>query len=258
MSSKRRVFESGGPPQLSPAAVVDSATGALHIVWQTTGLNGNEIHHQRRFPASGQPNPFDDIIEARGESIQDVTLARDAEGGLHLAFGTVGSGVLQVRYKLWQQGIGWDRVSTEVTLPSDGSSSRPAVLAASPRELSVLYAGFIGGLPTFMERRRDLNPTVTTSVGTTPHSRSTPIAVTPNPVRAGAGLVLRGAGTPTADRLELFDLAGRRMSTLPIVRDGETWTAQLRPGETANWRSGVYLVRVKGTRATHSRVVLIR
>jgi hypothetical protein len=77
---------------------------------------------------------------------------------LHLALGAVASGVLQVRYKLWQQGRGWDRVSTEVTL-SDGwriESSRGARFAAG--DLSVLYTRLAGGQLSFMERRRELNP----------------------------------------------------------------------------------------------------
>ncbi|HYM82267.1 MAG TPA: M6 family metalloprotease domain-containing protein [Candidatus Limnocylindria bacterium] len=258
VSVKRRVFESGGPPQTSPSVVVEPGTGSLDIVWQTTGLTGNQIHHQRRFAYTARPDPYDDTVEGRGESLQDIVLARDGQGGIHLAFGTVNSGVLQIRYKLWQPGIGWDRVSTEVTLPADGSSSRPAVLAASPGDLSVLYTGFIAGQPTFMERRRDLNPPVTASVATPARSRPPSIAVTPNPVRAGAGLVVRGIGTPAADRLEVFDLAGRRMSAVPIVREGETWSARLAAGETASWRSGIYLARLHGSRAAHAHVVVIR
>jgi len=80
------------------------------------------------------------------------------------------------------------------------------------------------------------------------------LAAWPNPFRGETTLRL-AAAAPAATTVELFDLAGRRVDTLPLAANAEaaTWTP---PAELA---SGVYFARVDiaGERLTR-RLVLLR
>jgi immune inhibitor A len=256
ITAKHGVFESAGLPQTSPSALVDEG-GGLHMIWQSVGPGGNEIHYQRRLPGGSFPDPRDDLIEVRGESLQDPTLSRDRQGGLHLALGAVRSGVLQVRYKLWQQGRGWDRVSTEVTLPTDGASSRPAVLASAAGDLSVLYTRLAGGQLSFMERQRELNPQTPTAVPFAVAPKAPSLRLAPNPIRIGSQVAISGvADAMMSTRLDVLDLAGRLVATSAVVPDGSVWTAHFSAEQTSRWRSGVYFVRLENGRGSARLVVL--
>jgi hypothetical protein len=162
-----------------------------------------------------------------------------------------------VRYKLWQQGRGWDRVSTEVTFPAEGSSGRPAMLPSSPDAVSVLFTRLAGGQAAFMERRRDLNPVPITAVATPAVPLLPRLHLAPNPIHIGSAVVVRGiSATSAQERLEVLDLAGRRVSVAPLEYDGDRWTARLSAAETGRWRSGIYFVRLEHGRGGARLVVL--
>lgn len=255
LSVKRSLFFTGGLAQTNPQAVVDTA-GALNVIWQVISTSTNEIHYQRRRPAAVSPGPRDTIIEARGESVQEPVLAVDPHGGVHLAL-VSSANTLQVRYKRWQLGRGWDRVSTEVTLPSDGNATRPALLASDPGHVTLLYIGYPEGTAAFMERRREFGPALVTAVVEPAESPSRRLLLSRNPIRAGTPLQVRG-GTLLSpdDRLEVLDLSGRRVATAAIEATSTGWTAQIGAEETSLWRSGVYWVRLREI-AGSARVVVL-
>jgi hypothetical protein len=254
VSVRRRVFDTGGLPQNGPQAVVDTA-GALNLLWQVASASGNEIHYQRRL-AAFPPMPRDTIIELRGESVQDPMLAADPQGGLHLVM-ALSQTQQQIRYKNWQPGRGWDRVSTEVTQIGDGSAVRPTVLAASPGYVTVLYTGYPGGAPQFMERRREYGPSPLTAVASPVPTRAARLVLGRNPLPAGTGLTVRGSvESGPGDRLDLLDLNGRLVASSAVERSGDAWLARWSGQETGAWRSGIYWVRSRATGAVARLVVL--
>jgi hypothetical protein len=83
----------------------------------------------------------------------------------------------------------------------------------------------------------------TAAAGTGPRRR--PLAVYPNPYRAGAGAALTFDGVSSPATVAVYDLAGRRVARweVPAGRDRTTW----RPGDAgASPAPGIYLYRVAG------------
>ena len=258
LGAKQRIAQSSFA-QPAVDAAVDGA-GVVHVVWQVSGPGVNQIHYQRRRPDGSLPSPFDTVIVSRGESVQNPTLRADPGAALHLAFIANNGGVQQVRYKRWQPNRGWDYASTEVTLVSDGPTARPAVVPASPGEVSVLYLGFPGGVTQQLERRRRLQVVAVAAPEPIRPVPALAFRLGPNPLRAGAPLVLRAAADPgsSAQVVDLFDLAGRRVASVPLVSRGDEAFAEL-PGETTRgWHSGVYFARLRGRDLRAVRLVVIR
>jgi immune inhibitor A len=256
LSPRRSLYFTGGLAQTNPQAVVDTA-GALNVIWQVISTSTNEIHYQRRRPAAVSPAPRDTIIEARGESIQEPMLGVDPHGGVHL--GLISSAnTLQIRYKRWVPGRGWDRVSTEVTHPEDGNAIRPTLLPTDPGHVTLLYIGYPDGSAAFMERRREFGPTLVTEVVEPPRNAAKTLRLAHNPIRAGSPLQLAGDALLSAgERVEVLDLAGRRMATAAAEPTSGGWEARIGGEVTSGWRSGVYWVRLRGGSGS-ARVVVLR
>lgn len=241
-------------------AAVDSA-GIVHIVWQVSGSGVNQIHYQRRGPDLANPPRADRmVLVSRGESVQNPTLRCDREGGLHLAFIATNGGVQQVRYKRWAPDRGWDYGSTEITATSDGPTARPAVVPASPRDVSVLYLRFAGGVTQHLERQRRLAPS---TVAVPDDRRPIPVRALrlgPNPVRAGASIVFRAAVDPgsSGQVVDLFDLAGRRVTSVSLDPRGEEALGEVPGAATRGWSSGIYFARLRGRNLGSTRLVVIR
>jgi hypothetical protein len=221
----------------------------------------NQIHYQRRKLDLSDPSiPDQMVLVSRGEGVQNPTLRSDPDGGLHLAFITTNGGVQQVRYKRWAPDRGWDYGSTEVTLPSDGPAARPAVVPASPGDVSVLYLTFSAGVTQHLERRRRLAPsTVAVPEPSRPLTALT-FRLGPNPLRAGAPLVFRaGADLGSSGQVvDLFDLAGRRVASVPLVPRGEEAFGEVRGDATRGWPSGIYFAHLRGRSRGGARLVVIR
>jgi immune inhibitor A len=245
-------------PQPAVDVAVDGA-GGVHIVWQVSGPGVNQIHYQRR-ASSGLPSPYDTVIVSRGESVQNPALRVDPSGTLHLAFIATNGNVQQLRYKRCRPDAGWDYSSTEVTLPSEGTTARPAVVPAGAGEVSLLYLGFPGGATQQLERRRSLPVIALAAPDPPPAPRVPGFHLGPNPLHAGAALMLRtdvetGAAEPVVD---LYDLAGRRVASVPLQTQGHEAVAQLSGAITRAWTSGVYFARVRAQTPRVARLVVIR
>jgi immune inhibitor A len=248
--------------------VIMDAAGTLHSVWLVSGAGLNEIHYQRR-PASGNPAPADTTLEVDGGLIQGPRLAADPEGGIHLVYQSPSVQASQIRYKRWRPGRGWDQRSTEVTLPAMGNAQRPGVAPVSPGVVSVLYAGYAGGQPQFMERRRvtDLPGALDIAI---PPSVAARLVLGPNPLRAGQPLRMSWAGNAPGPNaaVDFFDLSGRLVATARLAPGASAsgpaspgvigFGGSLAPAASDGWSSGVYFGRVRGSRQPATRLVFLR
>jgi len=264
-----RYSPSGGLVASEPVAgsmyaqpAVDATTdvnGSFHVVWQVSGPSVNQIHYQRYDAGNPTPSVSDTVIVSRGESVQSPVLRADAQRGLHLAFSAVNGGIPQVRYKRFQVDRGWDYASTEVTMPAEGSAARPTLVPGPDHDVSVLYFLTSVGVLRQMERRRyspvgvlAADPPPAPAVGLELRAR-------PNPLRAGSTLRFRfaGAATPLDDALEIFDLAGRRIATAPLIDDAGGRVAEIPGTVTAGWQSGVYFARLRDTLTHPARLIVL-
>jgi immune inhibitor A len=245
-------------------AVADAA-GAIHVAWQVNGSGVNQIHYQRYDP-SGGPTVLDTTIVSRGETVQSPVLRVGPDQGLHLAFVSVSGGLSQVRYKHRSPDRGWDYSSTEVTMLADGSAARPTLVAGLDQEVSVLYFLGVGGGIRPMERRR-YSPVNILAAPAPPASPVYPaLSARPNPLRAGSALSFRLPDRPPApsgpgglgDVLEIYDLAGRRVASAPLVDDIEGRRAEIPGSVTRGWGSGVYFARVRDRETLPTRLVVLR
>jgi immune inhibitor A len=240
-------------------AVVD-ATGNLHTTWLVPNASQNEVHYQRREPLPGYPSIRDTVLERRGEPIQNLALTLDPNSGIHLAFEVATAGTPQVIYRHAPVGRGWDVLGTEVTLTTDGISSRPALVAQDPSRVDVMYLAYPGGVATWMDRHRDAwLPGAPTAVPESPELPRSRLVASPNPARPGATVRLVWAGTaiPDGTRVTLLDLAGRRVAETSLVRAGSVWVTGLAPSVTQTWPAGIYFARVDGQPGS-ARLVLLR
>jgi hypothetical protein len=258
LGGKQRIANSSYPQRAIDAAV--DAAGAVHVVWQVSGTGVNQIHYQRRVPGISLPSPFDTVIVSRGESVQTPTIRSDPSSALHLTYIANNGGVQQVRYMLSRPGRGWDYAGTEVSLVSDGPMARPTVAPASPAHVSVLYFSFPDGRTRHLERRRRLGDEPVAAPQ--PASRVTPFGLRlgPSPLRAGAPLALRSILEPGLTTLvvDVMDLAGRRVASVPLVARGVEAFGQVAGETTREWRSGIYFARLRGPRPHSARLVVIR
>ena len=234
----------------------------------------SELHYERL--TGDESSALEDTtLEYSNSTLANAQLACDPAGGLHVAFERVVGGVTQVRYRRRQPALGWDAVSTDITSLGDGPAMQPRLLASAPSAATVLYRGFQGATPRFMERRRlnDDSPLVAVAdlpLVSSPHR----LFLRPNPVRAGQdveirmpacsddgpvthldGLITRGAGAQFSNGgtgpgslpavLEVFDLAGRRMAAVGLAPQGAFLHCRLGADVTRRWPAGVYLLRAR-------------
>ena len=240
------------------SAVVDSS-GTLHAVYLETGSGISQMHYQRRL-ASGGFAPRDTTLEASGNSLMSARIARDRQGGLHVVFERVASGVSQVRYRRRDPVLGWDARSTDVTALTDGQAVQGEVFPLSPDQVTVLYRTTPGGVSHLMERQRvtDYPPPLGVPAARLPVVA--PLTLLPNPVHAGEEVRLSCHAPPEGPvpAIEVFDLAGRRVACVDAVPQGSVLRARLSPGLTRDWPAGVYFVRPRGASSPATRLVVLR
>lgn len=230
---------------------VDSA-GTAHVVWQQSSPGASEIHYMKR-PATGTFSPRDTVLEASAETLQNPGIALDHFGGMHVLFERGTPLGMQVRYRRFVPGRGWDFRSTDVSDPAQGHASRAALLAASPGVVSVLYSSFDGTGDRQFSRRRRAEGGLVARVP--PGFRETiRLAAGPNPLFAGQPLVVRGAALAPAARVELFDAAGRRLAT--TLADAAGGRAEFGRAVTRSLPAGLYFVRAG--RDARARLVVVR
>jgi immune inhibitor A len=245
-------------PQTAISAVVDSA-GTLHSLWQVSGAGISELHYQERWK-SAHPAPRDTTVELRGAPISDAVIAADPLGSLHVAFAATSASGQQIYYKRWRAGLGWDFRSTQVSSPLDGSAASPMLAPSTPGNVTLLYAAYPAGSARFIERLRRLDgadPVAVTPVAIAPRPV---LELGPNPLRSGAALEFRwrGAAPAAVPTVDIFDLAGRRVASVPLDDAAGIWRGRLGSSTTAGWASGVYFAKLKGERGGNARLVLLR
>jgi hypothetical protein len=246
--------------QTAYSALVDPQ-GTLHVVWLISGPGLNQLHYQRR-PDRGEPDPEDVVVESRGDVIQNPNLALDRDGGLHLVFENSRDGRVRAYYRRWQADGGWDAASTVLTSES-WDTRRPLAFPTAGGDLSVLYISFPVPQPRLMLMRRDLTRVPSVTVGPTAAATSpVRLVLSPNPLRAGATIGLRipiGSLSPSpSPSIDFYDLGGRRVAEVLLVRTVEGWSGKLPGVATRDWTGGVYFARVRGGPDATARAVVLR
>ena len=253
-----------GLPKTWVSTVADSS-GVMHSLWIESGSTGSELHYQCR-PTGGGFAPQDTILETSNSTLAKARLMRDPADGLHVVFERSVSGVTQIRYRRRHPDLGWDANSTDVTAAAGGPAVQPAVLASSPGNVIVLYRSFPGGVPRFMERcRLTDSPAVLAAPQSVAVALPSRLSIRPNPVRAGQEVEFYW-GTAmelTTDRtvpgaLEVYDLAGRRVTVVDLQPRGSQLSGRLGSGRTKPWLAGVYFVRPRGVPGPAQRLVVLR
>jgi M6 family metalloprotease-like protein len=239
--------------QLDPSAVTDRF-GTLHVVWQSSGPGNNQIHFQRRLSTGF--SPVDTILDAKGYLLQNPTIAIDTARTLHVAYESFRTGSGELRYLRSKLGDSWDAVSTRLTNPLDGVATKPQVLPSSKSDLTIAYIHYASNGPRVLTRRRLLEPG---AASVTPRPRETVLLrAGPNPLRPGQAVRLWCAGRPLGDpAIELFDVAGRRLTRIPLVPSEPGWQGELSAETTRAWPAGIVFARGSGF-ASELRLVVIR
>lgn len=257
-SIPNRLVDPSGLQPLAVQAAIDGA-GTMHAIWVMAGPGTNELHYQRRL--SGMPAyPPDTTLYSVGGTVQGPRLIVDSQGTAHITFQADVSGVGQIRYKRWLPAYGWDIGATQITLPGDPTASRPLLAARGPADVTVLYTSYLAGLPHFLERRRlfDVSPSLSAVPAPPPRARVARLTLAPNPVRPGDAIAIRYAGAGTNLRVEIFDLAGRRIWSQALAGSAPRLGATLAPDVTRAWPGGVYFARVTGDLGPAARIVVLR
>jgi hypothetical protein len=232
------------------------AQGQVHGIWVQVLPGRYELHYQRRPPGGAEPSGWaaDSLLEERGETIQNPRLVVDGAGGLHLAMEMLKNSDLQVRYRRYAPGVGWDFGSTEITRPGEGTALRPTPLPGPGGRLTLVWHAFLGTGIEGMERVRTTAGAPVVGVAREPAAGR--LRIGPNPLRAGAAFAVWGeALVAPGTELEVVDLAGRRVGRAPAGADG---VARFPGGQTARWSSGVYFARARGGAAGGVRFVVLR
>ena len=251
LSARFRLTPQSAYAQPAVSSVVDSS-GVLYTVWQVNPGGGGEIHFQKR-QLIGRPSPRDSTIDALGNGLQSPRIARDPNGGLHVAYERFVASGAQVRYKRWRPGLGWDVRATEVSDASDLNASGINLLPTSSGNVDVTWIGFDGNAQRLRERLRVLDGSLVTGVDPPPVTESLALAIGPNPLRAGQPLELRGEAIAEGDWIELVDAAGRRVAS---AHADEAGRARLEAQATRSLAPGLYFARVRGGTARGRLVVL--
>lgn len=253
-----------GLPQTWVSALVESS-GTIHSLWIENSSTTSVLHYQRRWAYGGYA-PDDTVLETSSSTLAKARLVRDPQGGLHVVFERSVNGVSQVRYRHRDPTLGWDASSTDITAVLDGAAVQPAVLATSPGNVIVVYCGFQGVEPRFMERCRLTDSpgvlAVPMSIAATSPTR---LSVRPNPVHAGHDVELHwsaaprpGSGPASPAALEIYDLTGRRVATVDLQAQGTQLSGRLGSSLTRPWLAGVYFLRLRGASGPAQRLVVLR
>ena len=238
--------------QQATVDVVADTDGTAHVVWQQNSPGASELHYMKR-PAVGTFSPRDTVLEGSAETLQNPCITMDPLGGLHVIFERGTPIGMQVRYRRFVPGRGWDFRSTNVSDPDEGSASRASVLAVSHGGVSVLYTSYSGFDFRQFSRRRRLDGGAAADAPDPPRALVR-LAVGPNPLRAGQSLRIRGSSIAPAARVELFDAAGRRLAA--TTAESEGGLASFDRGVTGALPVGLYFIRAG--RDAVARLVVVR
>jgi M6 family metalloprotease-like protein len=251
LSRPQRYTSNVAQQQPTVDLIVDTL-GTAYAVWQQNAQGTSEIHYMKR-PAYGSFSPRDTVLESSAENLQNPSLAKDLLDGLHVIFERTTPLGIQLRYRRYVPGRGWDFRSTDISDPALGSISRGAVLPVSHGGVSVLYSNFDGFDYRQFSRRRRLDGHLVAAVPDVPRA-TLALAVGPNPLRAGQPLVLRGAAIPPSAPVDLFDAAGRRLASTQA--DPAGGRATFAREATGPLPPGLYFVRAGRNAA--ARFVVVR
>jgi len=239
-------------PQLSLAIAVDGA-GNLHTLWQVGGSSINELHYQRR-RAGSSPAPQDTLLGTTNGLLQGLSAACDDSLDIHLAYEDWSGPVPKVCYKRYTPAGGWEFGGTNISTTSV-VSTQPIVLPHAPGDITMLYVSTDGESYTLDERRRVYGSSGTTSIPVAP-TLASGFDVGPNPLRAGSAIRFSGPASASSDRLEVFDLAGRRVASVPVRIALGRFEAEVNGAMTRSWGDGVYFATLRGGREKARFVVL--
>ncbi len=249
----------------SYAATLDSS-GALYVLWHQSGPQLNELILQTRGGFAG-PLVQEESFETLNLPLETMTLEVDAQRALHVAYALVGSTGLQLRYRHKGAGEPWDVASTDLSFPSGDVGGQPILLPRRDGNVDIVYTGGVAQQARFMLRRRVVAPERLTDVSAAPPVATlTALWLAPNPINAGTPFIARigslgartGAlGTQTTATLDVFDISGRRMVSVPMLHDRASWTAAVPPGSSRQWPGGVYFARVRDS-GQWTRMVIVR
>lgn len=237
--------------QPTVSSVVDTS-GVLHSVWQVSSGGGSEIHYQRRQPR-GAPSQRDTTIDAIGSSLQNPRLALDPAGTLHVTYERASATGLEVRYKRWRPGIGWDARATRISESDDVTASVAEPLPTSGGNVTVVWTGFDGTRARLRTRERRLDGNGVTAVEPEVRPRAIAMRLGPDPLRPGEVLELWGDAVRVGDAISLYDLAGRTVAT---TRASQAGRARFAAANTRGLAPGLYFVRVHDREGTARVVVL--
>lgn len=245
-------------PQSDFSAVVDTA-GALHVVYLVTGSGLSTLHYLCRRDSTG-PNPPDELVESSGNGLQNPMLEVDRYGALHLTFESVQTAGVGLRYRHRSTDRGWDAVSTDLSYPDAAGGSRPVPLPTFFGNVSVVYVGTTSPLPSFMVKRRVLSPDPTLDAPVRRAAVTPTLVIGPNPLRAGRPLRVWSGSAPIgpAPVADVFDLAGRIVTTIALGPAGGGWSGRLEGETSARWASGIYFARVRTDRGPPVRLIVLR
>ncbi len=255
MGSPRPLTPYGFGAQSAPQAVVD-ADGTLHSVWIESSTGMYRIRYQHR-QAQGLPSPTDLTIVTHGNSLENPVLAQSPDGTLHLVFERNVDGVLQLRYLRWRESRGWDVAATDISALDQGDATSPGLIASGPGDVAAFFTGHPQGAPRFDVRRRHLAPEAPVAVEAPAGLRRGALLAWPSPLLAGAPVSFRMPDAPRAARVEVYDVAGRRVGAATFGAGGIAGLARIDGAETRAWRAGVYFARVKDG-GPAARIVILR
>jgi hypothetical protein len=259
LGPRQRLSDPTGKAPQAVQVAMDSS-GALCSMWIASGPGSSEVHYQRR-PRNATPFPPDTTLVSVGGVVQAARLTLDPSGGAHVIYQSAASSVIQLHYKRWVPGRGWDQWATEVTPASDGSALDPLLVAEARDRVTALYTREVPESPRFFERRRTLDtPLPITAVReTAPPRAAGRLMARPNPLRPGQPLDLACSDPGPGERtVEVHDVAGRRVAVAVLGADGRSRSARIESGSTARWRAGVYFARIAGERGPSARLVVLK
>jgi hypothetical protein len=255
-----RLAPESGYPQTWVSTLV-APDGDVHSLWLESRSSATAIHYQHRLAGGGYAQ-MDSLIESSVNTISRARLARDEAGGLHVVYERTVSGVPQIRYRRRRPLAGWDAFSTDVSPTLGSAAYQPSVLPLSPGNVLILYRTLNGSMPRFMERTRLTDQPALVAVPEVAAPAPARAVVLPNPVRAGQPIEIvwsaAGAGGPAGGAVDVFDLAGRRVGSGPLVAQGPFLHGRLGADVTRAWLAGVYFVRMRGASGPAQRLVVLR
>ncbi len=257
-SAPQMLTQQDGFAQTWVSAVVESS-GAMHVVWLEEGSGVGQMHYQCR-RATGEFAPRDTTLVAGGNTLTNARLARDPQGGLHVAFERIVNGLSHVRYRRLHPVRGWDARSTDVSDLGTLSARQPEIFPTAPDQVAVVYRTAPAGVPRLMERRRvsDYPPALAV-----PPAHPGPVAAVellPNPARAGeeVQLIWLDPAGSVVTPFDVYDLAGRRVASVEALSQGPALRGRLPAGLTRAWAAGMYFVRPRDRAVPATRLVVLR